>query len=244
MGCGSSVEADERTRQPSEGHERTAPSSPAAVRRQSRQINNAPSGSALAKDDRYKDGQMQSINGGSQSIPQDGVLSQALLNDLKVKMSKESNSVARWVESIVEPSDTDNADLYDPRRRHMLSMESIASRQLQAMQQNQVLQQHQALREQASLSLTRDDMTPNNNTEGLQGKGTSLQASLSLALPDDGAASAAATPLIPVSHVMAQQCEGENTQVDKEKQEAPPSVPPMETQTVTKPESVPPLTPE
>jgi hypothetical protein len=36
--------------------------------------------------------------------------------------------VQRWIESITEPADADAADVYDPSRRHMLSMESLQNR--------------------------------------------------------------------------------------------------------------------
>jgi hypothetical protein len=140
MGCGASTAADERSRQPSESGK---PAGQAKRRTNQQSAASVTSNVIAAKDDRYKDGQLQGVGALQQATPQDGILSQALLNDLKQKSTKESNSVTRWVESIVEPSDTDNADLYDPRRRHLLSMESIANRQQQMQQHQQHQQQPQ-----------------------------------------------------------------------------------------------------
>lgn len=66
------------------------------------------------------------------------VLSLAVLNDLRQRTVRESaNPVTRWVENIVEPSEGDNSDLYDPLRRHKLSMESVAQRMRASQQQQQ-----------------------------------------------------------------------------------------------------------
>lgn len=54
------------------------------------------------------------------------VLSVALLNDLRQKSSGGgAPPLQAWIQNITEPSDGDNADLFDPLRRHQLSMESV-----------------------------------------------------------------------------------------------------------------------
>lgn len=71
------------------------------------------------------------------------VLSQPLLDDLRAKMRHEALSTApvtKWIECITEPSADDNADLYDPVRRHRLSMESVLSRQRRSMSSSAVSQ--------------------------------------------------------------------------------------------------------
>lgn len=56
-------------------------------------------------------------------------LSQNLLTDLRQKTVKEMSSpVTRWIENIVQPSSSDNSDIYDPLRRHQLAMSSVANR--------------------------------------------------------------------------------------------------------------------
>jgi hypothetical protein len=57
------------------------------------------------------------------------VLTQTLLADLRTKTKEPASIVSRWVENIVPPTVADNLDLYDPLRRHRLSMESVAARQ-------------------------------------------------------------------------------------------------------------------
>lgn len=59
-------------------------------------------------------------------------LSTALLDDLRQRQRVETasmNPVKNWIESIASPSDQDNPDLYDPLRRHRLSMESVVQKQ-------------------------------------------------------------------------------------------------------------------
>lgn len=58
-------------------------------------------------------------------------LSTGLLDDLRQKQRIETaslNPVKRWIEGIARPNDQDNVDLYDPIRRHKLSMESVAQK--------------------------------------------------------------------------------------------------------------------
>jgi hypothetical protein len=68
---------------------------------------------------------------GSMTTLDTSTLSTGLLDDLRQKQRIETasiNPVKRWIEGIARPSDQDNADLYDPVRRHKLSMDSVAQK--------------------------------------------------------------------------------------------------------------------
>lgn len=55
-----------------------------------------------------------------------GPLSQSMLVDLRTRSAKESgSSVQRWVDAIATPGENDSVEVYDPIRRHFLSMESL-----------------------------------------------------------------------------------------------------------------------
>ena len=55
-----------------------------------------------------------------------GPLSQGMLVDLRTKAAKEGgSSVQRWVDSIAEPEEKDSVDVFDPLRRHFISMDSL-----------------------------------------------------------------------------------------------------------------------
>jgi hypothetical protein len=58
------------------------------------------------------------------------VVTVAVMADLRARSRDlhTGGTVQRWIESITEPADADAADVYDPSRRHMLSMESLQNR--------------------------------------------------------------------------------------------------------------------
>jgi hypothetical protein len=106
MGCGASNAADGNDAAPKRWRERN--------------------GEARAK--------RHEVRGGSDSLStlDTSTLSTGLLDDLRQKQRMETaslNPVKRWIESIAAPTDQDNPDLFDPVRRHRLSMESVVQKQ-------------------------------------------------------------------------------------------------------------------
>jgi hypothetical protein len=58
------------------------------------------------------------------------VVTVAVMADLRTRSRDlhTGGTVQRWIESITEPADADAPDVFDPSRRHMLSMESLQNR--------------------------------------------------------------------------------------------------------------------
>ena len=58
------------------------------------------------------------------------VVTVAVMADLRARSRDlhTGGTVQRWIEYITEPAESDAPDVYDPSRRHVLSMESLQNR--------------------------------------------------------------------------------------------------------------------
>ena len=141
MGCGASSENEHGKQGQSKNGEKSRgldSDNPTAAYPNQRTADDGKSGKYIA--DRSDSGQdsrghgsgkmvakESSADGNGETVSQaSGPLSQSMLVDLRSKSAKEGgSSVQRWVDSITSPSEVDAPDVYDPLRRHFLSMDSL-----------------------------------------------------------------------------------------------------------------------
>lgn len=123
MGCGASKTAESSRERSEQSRDKAPP--------KGKSKSPAPARQREDSTDKYrheKEGEKEAEDKGTPGAPKEEgtTLTVNMIADLRTKASKEAgSSVMRWIDCIVEPQDSDNPDLFDPMRRHVLSMESV-----------------------------------------------------------------------------------------------------------------------
>jgi hypothetical protein len=138
MGCGGSVEKDREASQAGNGPRRADGDATRSYPSQQQQGANGAAGAQSGPNpyrsgDPAGDGNETAMLGATDTEGVGGgQVTQAQLTELKNRNEnrerQQGSTVGRWIESIVEPTDADSADVYDPLQRHELSMRSLAQR--------------------------------------------------------------------------------------------------------------------
>jgi hypothetical protein len=116
MGCGASQQRDD----PAARQDAKQPPTPAAKVK--------PEAARISPRDAYAPDPSHDLEDNDEHP----VVTVAVMSELRTRsrdmQQQQGSTVQRWIESITEPTENDATDVYDPARRHALSMESLHNR--------------------------------------------------------------------------------------------------------------------